>query len=118
MGDNPSMSANDSPLRVGVVGAGAFGRNHARVDRDLQGDPALNVRFVGIVDADPSRARAVSSEFGTRATAKRTSGRLISRTMRRFRGWLSGMVGSPVCCGARFLRAVVHVFYVPYNSGT
>jgi predicted dehydrogenase len=61
------MSVNDSPLRVAVVGTGAFGRNHARLYRDLQADPSLNVQFVGIVDADAGRARAVSSEFGTRA---------------------------------------------------
>jgi predicted dehydrogenase len=44
---------------------GAFGRNHARVYRDLaqKGD----VEFVGIVDHDHARASAVAAEFGTRA---------------------------------------------------
>jgi predicted dehydrogenase len=67
MGDNPNMPDNNGLLRVGVIGTGAFGRNHARVYRDLQAEPQINVRFVGVVDADLSRARAVASEFGTQA---------------------------------------------------
>jgi predicted dehydrogenase len=49
-----------------VIGVGAFGRNHARVYRQLaqQGEP---VRLVGIVDADAARADAVAGEFGCRA---------------------------------------------------
>jgi predicted dehydrogenase len=61
------MPHDHSPLRVGVVGTGAFGRNHARVYRDLQADPQLDVQFVGVADADASRAQAVASEFGTQA---------------------------------------------------
>ena len=67
MSDNPTMPEQHSPLRVGVVGIGAFGRNHARVYRDLQADPQLDVQFVGVADADSSRVRAVASEFGTQA---------------------------------------------------
>ncbi len=52
-------------LRVGVVGCGAFGRNHARVYRDLQADPAQNVAFVGVADLDYPRAQAAANEFGT-----------------------------------------------------
>ena len=49
-----------------MVGAGAFGHNHARVYHQLaqQGEP---VRLVGIVDADPARADVVAREFGCRA---------------------------------------------------
>ncbi len=54
-------------MRVGVVGTGAFGRNHARVYRDLQADPLLNVKFVGVVDADMARAKSVAAEFGAQA---------------------------------------------------
>ena len=54
-------------LRVGVVGAGAFGRNHARVYRDLQADPAQAIEFAGVADTDFARAQAVAAEFGTRA---------------------------------------------------
>ena len=61
------MPDTDHPLRVGVVGCGAFGRNHARVYRDLEGDPSLKVRFVGVVDADKARANSVAAEFGTHA---------------------------------------------------
>jgi predicted dehydrogenase len=67
MVDNPTMPHDHSPLRVGVVGTGAFGRNHARVCRDLQADPQLNVQFVGVADANPARAQAVASEFGALA---------------------------------------------------
>ncbi len=67
MGDNPEMPDSTGLVRVGVVGTGAFGRNHARVYRDLQGDSSQNVKFVGVVDADKARARAVASEFGVQA---------------------------------------------------
>jgi predicted dehydrogenase len=45
------------------VGVGVFGRNHARVYKELeqQGEP---VRLLGVVDPDLSRADAVASEFG------------------------------------------------------
>ena len=67
MGDNPRMPSRSDPIRVGVVGAGAFGRNHARVYRDLQSDPTLNVQLAGIVDSDFSRAEAIAAEFRTQA---------------------------------------------------
>jgi len=54
-------------LRVGVVGCGAFGRNHARVYRDLAREAAENIEFAGVADADFDRAQAVAKEFGTRA---------------------------------------------------
>jgi len=44
---------------------GAFGRNHARVYRDLA--QKGEVDFVGIVDFDHARASTVAAEFGTRA---------------------------------------------------
>lgn len=47
-------------LRVAVVGVGDFGRNHARVYRQIEG-----ADLVGIVDADPERARKVAAEFST-----------------------------------------------------
>jgi predicted dehydrogenase len=59
------MSSKDGALRVGVVGCGSFGRNHARVYRDLQRDAAQNVEFVGIADADRTRAESIAKEFGT-----------------------------------------------------
>jgi predicted dehydrogenase len=49
-----------------VVGAGAFGRNHARVYHELQkcGD---GVELVAIVDTDATRAEALAGQFGARA---------------------------------------------------
>jgi len=51
-------------IRVAVVGCGAFGRNHARVYRQLQQDGA-GVEFVAVVDSDPQRAKSLAAEFGT-----------------------------------------------------
>ncbi|HEV2395544.1 MAG TPA: Gfo/Idh/MocA family oxidoreductase [Candidatus Sulfotelmatobacter sp.] len=55
-----------SPINVAVVGVGVFGRNHARVYKELevQGEP---VRLLGVVDPDTSRADAVAREFGCKA---------------------------------------------------
>lgn len=50
---------------MAVVGVGAFGRNHARVYRQLQ--QAGTVRLVGVVDSDTARADAIAGEFGCRA---------------------------------------------------
>jgi predicted dehydrogenase len=48
-----------------VIGAGAFGRNHARVYHQLAKDRE-GVRLVGVVDPDLTRADAVAKEFGCR----------------------------------------------------
>ncbi len=61
------MPTSSDALRVGVVGAGAFGRNHARVYRELASDPAQHLQFVGVVDTDLARAQSVAQEFGTEA---------------------------------------------------
>jgi predicted dehydrogenase len=51
------------PLRVAVVGAGAFGRNHLRVYRELEqaGEP---VELAGAVDRDPAVAADAAAKFG------------------------------------------------------
>ena len=46
-----------------MIGVGAFGRNHARVYRQLAQEGAA-VRLVGVVDPDRARADAVACEFG------------------------------------------------------
>jgi predicted dehydrogenase len=46
---------------VAVIGVGAFGRNHARIYRQLQ--VAGSVRLVGVVDPDKARADATAREF-------------------------------------------------------
>ncbi len=50
---------SEKRIRVAVVGVGDFGRNHVRVWRELEG-----AELVGIVDAEPARARSVAAEFG------------------------------------------------------
>jgi len=47
-------------IRVAVAGVGEFGRNHARVYRELQG-----AELVGVYDQNSERAAAVASEFQT-----------------------------------------------------
>jgi predicted dehydrogenase len=49
-------------IRIAVVGAGEFGRNHARVYRQLPG-----VELVGVYDQDAERAAEVANEFQTRS---------------------------------------------------
>ncbi|MGO9862079.1 MAG: Gfo/Idh/MocA family oxidoreductase [Terriglobales bacterium] len=52
-------------MNVAVVGVGAFGRNHARVYRQLQ--DSGSVRLVGVVDPNTARADAVAREFDCKA---------------------------------------------------
>jgi predicted dehydrogenase len=52
-----------SPISVAVVGVGVFGRNHARVYKELEQQEEA-VRLLGVVDPDVSRADAVAREFG------------------------------------------------------
>jgi predicted dehydrogenase len=53
-----------TPLRVAVVGVGAFGRNHARVYSEIPG-----ARLVAVADVDPAAARAAAERHGCRAVA-------------------------------------------------
>jgi len=59
-------------IRVAVVGAGEFGRQHARVYRELEG-----AELAGILDRDQERAARVASEFG--APVFREIGELAGR---------------------------------------
>jgi predicted dehydrogenase len=56
----------DNPISVAVVGVGVFGRNHARVYKELE-QQGEAVRLVGVVDPNLDRAEAVAREFGCRA---------------------------------------------------
>jgi predicted dehydrogenase len=49
-------------VRVAVVGAGEFGRNHARVYREIAG-----AELIGVYDKNGQRSSAIATEFGTRA---------------------------------------------------
>lgn len=55
--------ANSPPLRVAVVGAGAFGRNHLRVYRELEhaGEP---IQLAAVVDSNPAVAAEAAQNFG------------------------------------------------------
>ena len=59
--------STDQKIRVAVIGAGAFGRNHARVYRQLEQEGA-GAELAAIVDTDLARAAAVSREFGNPAS--------------------------------------------------
>ncbi|HKA73482.1 MAG TPA: Gfo/Idh/MocA family oxidoreductase, partial [Xanthobacteraceae bacterium] len=52
----------EAPLRVGVVGVGVMGSNHARVLAGLPG-----VQLVGVADPDRQQARFVAGALGTDA---------------------------------------------------
>jgi predicted dehydrogenase len=59
-----SVAGQAEKTRVAVVGTGEFGRNHARVYREIQ-----NADLVGIFDKDPQRAESAAKEFRTHAFA-------------------------------------------------
>jgi predicted dehydrogenase len=60
--------AGERQLRVAVAGAGAFGRNHLRVVRELEtaGEP---VTLVAAVDPDAARAQEAARQYGIKAFA-------------------------------------------------
>jgi predicted dehydrogenase len=51
------------PLRVAVVGAGAFGRNHLRVYRELE-QAGEAVQLAAVVDCNPAVAAEAAAKFG------------------------------------------------------
>lgn len=53
-----------APIRVALVGAGYFGRFHAK---HLAANPA--VKFVGVADIDETRTQAIAQEYGIEAVA-------------------------------------------------
>jgi predicted dehydrogenase len=55
-----SAAAEPKKIRVAVVGTGEFGRNHARVYRELGG-----VELAGVYDQNPQRAAEIAKEFQT-----------------------------------------------------
>jgi len=54
--------ANSPPLRVAVIGAGAFGRNHLRVYRQLE-QAGHDVQLTAVVDTNPAVAAEAVQEF-------------------------------------------------------
>ncbi len=57
-----SVVKNAQAIRVAVVGTGEFGRNHARVYREIP-----DAELVGIYDKNPERAAKIAAEFQTTA---------------------------------------------------
>jgi predicted dehydrogenase len=51
------------PLRVAVVGAGAFGRNHLRVYRELE-QAGEAIQLAGVIDSIPAVAAEAAQKFG------------------------------------------------------
>src|SRR5580692_2223698 len=58
----------DGKLRVAVVGAGAFGRNHLRVYRELE-QAGFPVELVAVIDPNEAARTAAESKFGVRGFA-------------------------------------------------
>lgn len=63
---------------MAVVGAGAFGRNHARIYRQLE-QAGEAVHLAAIADLDPSRAAALARECGPEVAAFSGLEELIAR---------------------------------------
>jgi predicted dehydrogenase len=55
--------SSSHPLRVAVVGAGAFGRNHLRVYRELE-QAGEAIALVAVVDRDAAVAAEAAAKFG------------------------------------------------------
>ena len=55
-------SGESRRIRVAVAGCGEFGRNHARVYREME-----SAELVGVFDKDPARAATFAQEFHTTA---------------------------------------------------
>ena len=64
------MAAATSPLRVAVVGAGAFGRNHLRVYRELQ-QAGLAVELAAVVDRMRALRRRLRRSLACRGSTER-----------------------------------------------
>jgi len=56
-----AAAGSDRKIRLAVVGTGEFGRNHARVIRELDG-----AELAGVCDLNSERAAAIAQEFQTR----------------------------------------------------
>ena len=58
----PEGKRTSKKLRVAVVGAGAFGKNHLRVYRELE--PIANIELCAVVDHDPAVLAAACEQYG------------------------------------------------------
>src|SRR5437762_6136820 len=60
-----SAAGQSKRTRVAVVGTGEFGRNHARVYRELEG-----AELIGVFDQNQERGAAVAAEFQTQVLTR------------------------------------------------
>jgi predicted dehydrogenase len=63
-----SEAGNDAAVRVVVVGAGAFGRNHLRVYRELE-RAGYPVELAAVVDPNEAARERAAADFGVRGFA-------------------------------------------------
>jgi len=63
--DREQRTANNSRIKVAVLGTGSLGKEHARIYAALSG--AGLVEFAGVYDVAPDTARRVADRFGVRA---------------------------------------------------
>lgn len=106
----------ESPIRVAVVGAGMFGRHHARVYRDLP-----HAELVGVYDANRERAAEVAAEFGCRvfASLAELEGAVVAASIAvptdrhaeigctLMRTGIDVLIEKPMCCTADEADALV-----------
>ena len=57
---------NSETIHVAVIGAGAFGKNHARIYHQLATKGAA-IKLAAIVDSDVAKADTIAREYGARA---------------------------------------------------
>ena len=57
------MASNPSALHVAVCGAGAFGRNHLRVYRELESE-GKGVRLAAVIESNPALTASLREEWG------------------------------------------------------
>src|SRR5580704_13488879 len=80
----------DGKLRVAVVGAGAFGRNHLRVYRELE-QAGFPVELVAVIDPNDAARTAAETQYGVRGFAT------IEACMAVARADLKGIDAASVC---------------------
>src|ERR1022692_46451 len=85
-----AFGAASGPLRVAVVGAGAFGRNHLRVYRELE-QAGFPVELVAVIDPNEAARAAAEKQYGVRGFAT------IADCMAVARAELKRVDGALVC---------------------
>jgi len=89
-------------LKVGVIGTGALGKEHARIYGELQREGLIE--FAGVYDASREAARAVAEKVGTRpfdsieaALAQTDALSVVTPTITHLRPCAPISAGGPPC---------------------